>query len=336
MDNRFTFKDFVFVLLFVVMIGAVGWAAFQFNYQEKRLNDVRGQLQRLDETQKLQLGVLSEIRNALQGGVTVKGGGTPGTQTAENPGRIRRKNPDGSQYVYFPDVPSSPRHPEKQPDYATGDWLIQNIGMEPEKLTPFISNDMGSQIAQTPVLESLVALNPDTMEFEPNVADSYEISADGLRFKFHIRQQACFSDGVPLTADDVVFSFNTVSNKEVDAAPLRSYYDKVKSCTKIDDHTVEFEMSEQYFLAMEFVGGLSIIPEHTYKFTKGDEYNKRGDVLVGSGPYRLDRWDRGQRITMVRNDKYWGDRPTYDKIVYLFIGNPQAQLQSFENGQLDY
>jgi len=174
------------------------------------------------------------------------------------------------------------------------------------------------------------------MEFEPTVADWYEISADGLRFKFHLRPQVCFSDGVPMTADDVVFSFNTVMNKDVDAAPLRSYYEKVKGCKKIDARTVEFEMSEPYFLAMEFVGGLSIIPEHVYKFDKGDDFNRRGDILIGSGPYRVEKWDRGQKITMARNEKYWGDRPTYDKIVYLFIGNPQAQLQSFLNGQLDY
>jgi peptide/nickel transport system substrate-binding protein len=332
MDNRFTFKDFVFAVLFVVVIGAMVWSAYQYSYQEQRLNDVKSQLQQLDQTQKQQLTVLAEIRNQLRSGVSL----STGTGTAGKSERIRRKNPDGSQYVYFPDIPTSPRHPEARPDYATGDWLIQNIAMEPEKLTPLISQDMGASIVQTPVLESLIGLNPETLEYEPTVADWYEISADGLRFKFHIRAQACFSDGEPMTADDVVFSFNTVMNKDVDAAPLRSYYEKVKGCRKIDGQTVEFEMKEPYFLAMEFVGGLTIIPEHVYKFDKGDDYNRRGDLLVGSGPYRVEKWARGEKITMTRNDKYWGDRPTYDKIVYLFIGNPQSQLQSFLNGQLDY
>jgi peptide/nickel transport system substrate-binding protein len=326
MDSRFTLKDFVFLALFVVVIGAVAFVGWQFHYQEMRLNDVRGEV--------------ATIRTLLQQGVRVGDGGAEGngTQTAStrNSGRIRRKNPDGSQYVYFPDVPSTPRHPETRPDYATGDWLVQNVGMEPEKVTPFITNDMGASLVQPSVLESLVGLNPETLEFEPTVADWYEISADGMHLKFHIRPQVCFSDGVAMTADDVVFSFNTIMDKDVDAAPLRGYYEKVKGCTKIDDHTVEFEMAEPYFLAMEFVGGLSIIPEHVYKYAKGEEYNKRGEVLVGSGPYVMEKWDRGQKITMARNEKYWGDRPTYNKIVYLFIGNPQAQLQSFLNGALDY
>jgi peptide/nickel transport system substrate-binding protein len=340
MDSRFTFKDFVFAVLFVVVIGAVIWASYQYSYQEARLNDVKLQLQRMEDREKQQFGALAEIRNALTNGVRVSDGGSstrkgPG-ESPETAGRIRRKNPDGSQYVYYPDIPQSPRHPELKPDYATGDWLVQNIGMEPEKIAPFITNDFGSMIVQGPVLEGLVGRNPETLEFEPTLADSYEISADGLKFKFHLRPKVCFSDGSPITADDVLFSYNTVTNKEVDAAPLRAYYDKVKGCRKIDDQTVEFEMSEPYFLAMEFIGGLSIIPEHVYKFAKGEDFNRMGGTLVGSGPYVLQNWDRGKRITMARNEKYWGDRPTYDKIIYLFIGNPQAQLQSFQNGDLDY
>ena len=94
-------------------------------------------------------------------------------------------------------------------------------------LTPFIVKDMSGQMAQGPVLESLVAMNPQTLDFEPALADWYEISADGLRFKFHLRPQVVFSDGVPMTADDVVFSFNTVMNEDVDCArPLHAYYDR--------------------------------------------------------------------------------------------------------------
>ena len=122
------------------------------------------------------------------------------------------------------------------------------------------------------------------------------------------------------------------------APAARLLRSKVKvDCKKIDERTVEFVMSEPYFLAMDFIGGLTIIPEHVYKYSKADDYNiGMRATLVGSGPYRLDKWDRGQKITFVRSESTGGDRPTYDRIVYLFIGNAQAQLQSFLNGQLDY
>jgi len=333
MDSRFTFKDFVFTLLFVVVIAAICWSSWQYGYQETRLNDVKQQLGRLDETQKQQLAVLSEIRNQLRNGVSVSGATTG--KAPVGAARIRRKNADGSQYVYYPDIPHSPRDPLAASDYATGDWLVQNLGSEPKVLTPYTVKDYYGQLSQTPVLESLATQNPETFEWEPFIAESYEISADGLTYTFKIRPNVCFSDGVPLTAADVVFSYKTIMTPEVDCAPLRGYYDHVKSCEKLDDRTVRFKMDEPYFQAMDFLGGMSIIPEHVYKFSKGEEYNAKGAVLVGSGPYSLQKWDRGQQITMVRNERYWGERPTFDKLVFRFIENPQAAFQTFQNGDID-
>jgi peptide/nickel transport system substrate-binding protein len=331
MENRFTWKDLLFLTILALVSGLILFVGWRFSYQEERLNDLRAQIQRLDETQKQQLAVLQDIRKTLQTGIAVAGSTAEPAKT----GRIREKHPDGSQYVYYPDVPLSPRDPVKFPDYATGDWLVKNIGGEPRSLTPFITNDMAGNIAQGPALESLLARNPDTMDWEPYLADKYWISADGLKFRFHLRPQVCFSDGVKMTADDILFSYNTVMNPEVDCEPLRGYYDKVKSCKKIDDETVEFEMSEPYFLAMDFIGGLSIIPQHTYKFTKGDDFNKMIDVLAGSGPYRLEKWEKGNKITFVRNEKYWAERPSLDRLIYVFIGNAQSQLEGFMKEEID-
>ncbi|HVX83797.1 MAG TPA: ABC transporter substrate-binding protein [Phycisphaerae bacterium] len=341
MDSRFTLKDAVFVLLFIVVIGAVVFAGWMFHYQELRLTAVQQTVSQLGDVQKQQLATLSRMEILLRSGVRVSAtgeGSGAGTQASTQvAGVIRRTEADGSQYVYYPEVPDSPRQPDKRPDYAYGDWLVQNLGMEPGKVTPFVAeDDMSGAMADGPVLESLVAQDPQTEEWFPYLSDWYRVSADGLRLTFHLRKGVCFSDGKPMTAEDVLFSFNTVMNKDVDCAPLRSYYDKVKSCRKIDERTVEFTMKEPYFLALEFVGGLSIIPEHVYKFTTGEEYNQRSSLLVGSGPYRLEKWERGQQMVYVRNEKYWGDRPTFDRLVYRFISNAQAQLQSFLNEQLDY
>jgi peptide/nickel transport system substrate-binding protein len=339
MDSRFTLKDFVFLALFVVVIGAVGVMGWMFHYQELRLNDVKSQMGRLADNGQQQLTVLTEIRNSLRGGVRVAGGveGGPGAQSQPGAGRIRRKNADGSQYVYYPDVPKSPRAPLKQPGYAAGDWQVQNMGVEPKVITPYIEKDLYGQLAQAPVMETLLTMNPDTFEYEPLLADTYEISADGLVYRFRLRKEVCFSDGVPMTSKDVLFTYHTIMNEEVDAAPLRSYLSSVKSCTAIDDRTVEFRMTEPYFGALNTLGLMLILPEHTYKFEKGEDYNKRGDFLVGSGPYKLDTngWQQGQRLVMVRNDKYWGDRPTFDKLVFTFIQNPQAGVQALIGGQID-
>lgn len=337
MDSRFTFKDFVFVLLFVVVLGAVIWSIYQSSYQEDRLNAVKQQLQKLNDDQKQQITILSQIRRALESGIHVTAAtqsGAGGTQAASS-GRIRRTNPDGSQYVYYPDYPMMPRDSHKEPDFATGDWQIRNLASEPKVIEPFIEKDLYGQIAQSPTVETLLQINPDTFQYEPLLAESYWISADGLTYRFRLRKEACFSDGKPVTADDVVFTYNTIMNPDVDCAPLRSFMTSVKSCVKIDDRTVEFHMSEPYFGALNTLGLMLILPEHIYKFTKGEEYNAHGDRLVGSGPYVLQSWERGQRLVYVRNDKYWGPRPTFDKLIFTFIQNPQAALQSLQSGQLD-
>jgi len=72
---------------------------------------------------------------------------------------------------------------------------VKNIGQEPKSLTPFVTNDMAGQIAQYSALESLVLQNPQTMEWEPYLADKFWISADGIHFKFHIRPEACSATG---------------------------------------------------------------------------------------------------------------------------------------------
>ncbi|HUO07029.1 MAG TPA: peptide-binding protein [Phycisphaerae bacterium] len=334
MDSRFTFKDFVFAVLFLFVIGAVVWVGYQFGYQESRLNDVKTTLAQMGTAQKEQLGVLTRIEKQLREGVAMRAG-TPGTSAQEATGRIRRTNPDGSLYVYYPDPPKPPRDPHDLPDYAPGDWLVYNLGDEPKVVTPFIEKDYYGQLAQVPVMESLLTQNPETFAWEPFLAESYNVSADGLKITFTLRRNVCFSDGSPIRPEDVLFSYHTVENADVDCAPLRGYFELIKDVKKVDDRTVEFDFSEPYFKGLEIVGGMLILPEHAYKFKTGEEYNNRSGMLVGSGPYRLQSWDKGQQLVYVRNERYWGERPTYDQIIMKFIKNPQAALQDFENNQLD-
>ncbi len=339
MDNRFTLKDFIFLCLFVFVILAICWTSYQFNYQEGKLNDLQSQLQKLNDGQKEQIATLGQIRDALRHGAQVNSNGNADTMPANAStsvdARIRRTNPDGSLYVYYPTPPKSPHDPLAAPDYATGDWLVQNLNDEPKVISPYIPRSYSSQLVQAPVLESMLATNPDTFEPEPVLAESYYVSTDGLTLRFVLRKSICFSDGVPITAADVLFSFNTIMNPGVDCAPYRGYFDNVKACNKIDDRTIEFKMSKPYFLAAQYLGGISIIPEHVYKFSKPADFNNQGEVLVGSGPYKVDHWDRGQQLVLARNDKYWSDRPTFDKLVFKFIINPQAAFQSFQNEQID-
>ena len=227
--------------------------------------------------------------------------------------------------------------PRGLPDYATGDWLIDNLGSEPSIITPFLEKDAYGGDVQGPILESLLTRDLDTFEWQPWLAESYEQKADGVTFVFVLRKEARFSDGTPVTADDVVFSYNTMMDPGIDDDRDKAYGSRIESCKKIDDRTIEFKFKEPYFKALETAGTISIIPKHVYEYKTADEYNKRTDLLIGSGPYLFDKsqWIRGQRITLVRNDKYWGEKGTFDRQVLLFLQNPEAAFQAFENGNLD-
>lgn len=254
-------------------------------------------------------------------------------------GITRTKTPEGGELVRSDAPPRTPRNPRGQGDYAAGDWLIENLGSEPSIITPFLDKDAYGHEIQNPIIESLLTRNPETFEWEPFLAESYEIKPDNVTIRFTLRKEAKFSDGVPVTADDVVFSFKTMMDPKIDDDRYKSSGSRIESCQKIDERTVEFKFKEPYFQALETAGGVPVIPEHVYKYTSAEEYNKKTDLLVGTGPYLFDKaqWTRGQRIVLVRNPQYWATNqmPTFDKLVYLFLQNPQAAFQEFQNGNLD-
>ncbi|MEE9412812.1 MAG: ABC transporter substrate-binding protein, partial [Methylococcales bacterium] len=101
--------------------------------------------------------------------------------------------------------------------YAEGDWLVSAFSVNLKSITPFISQDVYSSTIQSYVLESLLARDPDTLEWQGLIARSWKTSQDGLTFTFKMRDDVVFSDGEPLTADDVVFSYDFIMNPAIQA-----------------------------------------------------------------------------------------------------------------------
>ena len=98
----------------------------------------------------------------------------------------------------------------RREDYAAGDWLVQAFGVNLKSLTPFISEDAYSSEVQGFIQESLLIRNPDTLEWEGLLAKDWSVSEDGLTFVFKLRDGLTFSDGTPLTAEDVAFTFRFI------------------------------------------------------------------------------------------------------------------------------
>jgi len=178
-----------------------------------------------------------------------------------------------------------------------GDWLIWAMHVEPKTLSPIsVDRDIYAKwITVRNIFESLLVYDWDQTKLVPWLAQSYEVSADGLEITFHLRQDIFFSDGVPVTSDDVIFTYETIINPEVDAADVANLYIDVEKVVKIDGRAVKFYMKRPYFKALEVVGfwDIGIFPKHIYEFTDPGLFNKRVSNPTGSGPYLFEKWDVG-------------------------------------------
>jgi len=113
-------------------------------------------------------------------------------------------------------------------DYAPGDWSVDAFGTNLKTITPLVSTDAYASNVQSYVLESLLTRNPDTLEWEGLTAKSWKVSEDGLVISFQLRDDVSFSDGEPLTAEDVVFTLDFIMTEAIQAPRDRAYLEKIK------------------------------------------------------------------------------------------------------------
>lgn len=216
-----------------------------------------------------------------------------------------------------------------------GDWVIGNLGSEPPTLNPITSTDLSASTIQEYIYETLIRRNPETMKLEPLLAESWQVAEDHLTYTFHLRKNIAWADGQPFTARDIRYSFDRIRDPAVDAAHLRNYYQDIERLEVLDDHTVRFHYRIPYFLALQFCGGIPIVPVHLFK--PGEDFNKHPIARspVGTGPYRLLHWRTGEEIVLVRNEAYWGVRPHLDRLVFKIIPDPTVALHVLKQGGLD-
>ncbi|MGA2914623.1 MAG: peptide-binding protein [Sedimentisphaerales bacterium] len=241
-------------------------------------------------------------------------------------------------------VPKTEKPVEQKPqtdEYPgdAGDWLVWAFTVEPKTLNIIsVNRDIYVKwMCFETVFEPLLAYDYDEIKLKPCLAEKYEISGDGLEITFTLRNDIHFSDGVPITADDVIFTYQTVVNPKIDAADQAQSYIDVAGAEKIDDRTVKFKMKKPYFLALEITGlwDIGVYPKHIYDFKTEEEFNKRISNPVGSGPYVFEKWETGDKVVFRRNENYWGPLPKIKKVIYKFIINDKARLQALRSGDVD-
>ena len=235
-----------------------------------------------------------------------------------------------------------PVKPLGNADAPVGGTFQREFSSEPETLNPISSSDFYGALLFRHTHDGLLFYNWDTGEYEPGLAESYELSKDNLVYTFHLRQDAKFHDGTPVTAEDVKFTFDVIKNPEYKAQHKLPYYENLDSIEVVDPQTVKFKFKSFYFknlIVIADVGYTPIVPKHAYE----DPKKKMNKEVIGSGAYKLETYDRGKSILLTRNNDWWGFKVPalkgmnkFEKILIRFIKEENLQLEMMKKGQLDF
>lgn len=233
-----------------------------------------------------------------------------------------------------------------------GQIVSSTIGEGPKTFNPWVSKDATSSMVADLMYDSLLATDPVTGEVIPKLAKELIISPDLKKYTIKLRRGVKWSDGVEITADDVVFTWNEIilagfgNTSTRDSVLIDGEYPKVN---KIDKYTVEFSIKKP-FAPFQRIVGTSVAPAHIFKnvVSKGSRYfdsymgtTVDSKKIVVSGPFILDEYIPAQRVVLKRNPNYYvidEDKnilPYIDKYVILIVGDLNNELLKFEAGELD-
>jgi len=169
-------------------------------------------------------------------------------------------------------------------------------------------------------------------EVLPMLATSWE-SEDGKTWTFHLREDAVFHDGVPVTAEDVAFTIWHLPR----ADPTWSFPDCMCESypTVIDDYTVQFTLETTLGGTYPPCYWVPMFPKHIWEPYKGDMTSFTNDEAIGSGPFKLREFKPAEYIWFVANEDYWGERPYVDEVVFRVYGSDDALYMALEIGEID-
>jgi len=261
-------------------------------------------------------------------------------------------------------------------DFPSGEFdsnVVETLAGDLATVNPLVNETMAGSAVIGRILEGLITLDPNTGDVIPNLAKSWEISADNLQYTFHLRRGIHWSDGQPFTADDVLFTWDCFFAKQLDVdsgEPVLDENGRVKYryssrstfgqlingqeplVEKLDDYTVRFTTPEVYAPFLLFGGGEEILPKHILQMsfddgTLMDQWSVETAInepwkIVGLNMFVLESYRPGERIVFAKNPNYWkvntkGQRlPYVARVITKIVQDQNSSNVAFAQGLTDF
>lgn len=221
-----------------------------------------------------------------------------------------------------------------------GGMLVGYLGPYPKSFNYYLDQNVMSAELFGQFYETLLAQNPVTLEMEPLLADRCTLGDDRKTFTFHLNPRARWSDGKPVTAEDVRWTFAAILDPNNLTGPHKIGLERFAPPEVLDAATIRFVAKEEHWENLLTLAGLQVLPQHAFA---GQDFNLQNfEFPVVSGPYRLGEIKEGLYVSLERRTNWWaGDLPRFRKVAnfdvlrFRFFEDPENAFEAFQKGEID-
>jgi peptide/nickel transport system substrate-binding protein len=226
--------------------------------------------------------------------------------------------------------PQGKHHPD--------DVVIIGQTAEPKSLDPHVATSLNDFRILVNIYEGLVRFREGTLEPEPALASAWDISDDGRRYTFHLREDVLFQDGTVFDAEAVKFNFERMCDQDhpfhhTGPFPLAFFFDKIENIEVADRYTVVFHLAEPFaplLSNLAYPTGLMVSPAAVQRHDMN-----YGRQPTGTGPFRFVQWEARRRIVLERNPAYWGEPTRPGTLVFRPLTDPMTRVAELMAGGVD-
>lgn len=247
--------------------------------------------------------------------------------------------PGGNQTTPGDAAPQAGGSPVPGQQPVPGSRVTEGGLIEPRTLNPiFVADPVSEEISHL-VFNGLVFVDPTTGEPKPDLAESWEVSEDRLTYTFHLRDSVLWHDGQPFAANDVVFTYHLMMNNRVRSPRFSRLVERVHGVGAPDRSTVTFTLIHPDATFLTDLATFGIVPEHLLSTILPEELvtDPFGiSSAVGTGPFTLQQWIRGDRILFQRNGQYFKKPAKTESYVYRVLPSAEELLAGLDDGSIDW